>query len=113
MERQALLALDATNPAQPAPEEIDRVCTFLAGKGWVKSAEIETALGVSDRKLRAVAEYSDGAILSAPGSPGYRLFDASVTVEEATACAHRHQSQAKRHQVRASAYLRRLHAMAR
>jgi hypothetical protein len=67
-----------------APEvtqaEVDAFCSWLRGRGWVRAAEIEAACGLDERKIRAIAEHSDGALLS--GQKGYRLNDESATADE-------------------------------
>lgn len=65
--------------------DVDRLCDWLAGNGWLKASQLCAQLGIDDRTLRAIASASKGRILS--GQRGYRLFDASVTraeVEEST-----------------------------
>jgi hypothetical protein len=101
----------------PAPEvspaEVDQVCEFLRGKGWVKAAVIEEALKINDRKLRAITEHSEGRILSGPGCPGYKLFDGHTEIGEADHAASRLESQAKHMLTRAMTYRRRIHRLAR
>ena len=73
------------------PEEVCIVTRFLTGRGWMTSRELAAAglaatLGLTserylNRKLRAITQYSEGAILSFQGSPGYRL-TAEATEEE-------------------------------
>jgi len=101
----------------PAPEvtedEIALVCDYLAKeKRWVTSAEIEHMLGIKDRHLRAIAEYSDGRILSGPGCPGYKLFTGATEIQDADACAGRLESQAKKMLHRAAKIRRRYHRFA-
>lgn len=100
-----------------APEvtdaEVSDVCAWLDGRGWVKAAEICSAFAMSDRKVRAIAEASDGRILSGPGSPGYRLFTGTTEIEEADRCASQIESQARRMFARAVSIRRRFHRYAR
>ena len=65
--------------------DVERLCDWLAGNGWLKASQLCAQLEIDDRTLRAIASASKGRILS--GQRGYRLFDASVTraeVEEST-----------------------------
>jgi hypothetical protein len=101
------LALDVTKPVV-TPEQVELVAGFLRGKGWVKGAVIGTALGLDERRLRAVAEFSDGRILSGPGCPGYRLFTGDA-LADADLAAGRLESQGKRMIQRAIAIRRRFH----
>lgn len=100
-----------------APEvsdaEIDQLCEWLRGRGWVKAAEISQALSIDDRKVRAIAQHSDGRILSGPGCPGYLLFTGRTEIEEADRCACRIESQAKQMFARALSIRRRFHRYAK
>lgn len=100
-----------------APEvteaEVAAVCDWLRGRGWVKAAEISATFSMSDRKVRAIAEASDGRILSGPGSPGYRLFTGTTEIEEADRCASQIESQARRMFARAVSIRRRFHRYTR
>jgi hypothetical protein len=61
--------------ARPDPAEIgdvERLLTWLSARpGFHTAATISAALDLSDRKVRQLAESSDGLIVSGPGSPGY------------------------------------------
>lgn len=96
----------------PAPlitaEQVELVVGLLRGKGWVKAAEICAMLSIDDRRLRAIAEFSDGRILSGPGCPGYRLFTREA-LADADLAAGRLESQGKRMLQRAIAIRRRFH----
>lgn len=94
-----------------APEEVEELCRFLAGKGWLRAAEIEASLGVNDRKMRAIAEHSDGRILS--GQAGYRLFDRTTPLEEADRAAAWLESQGRKMLLRGAAIRRVYHRYAR
>ena len=107
--------LDFTTPApKVAPWEVQHLCAMLRGRGWQTAAQIlslevdQFAAGPnwSDRKVRAIAEASDGAVVSYPGSPGYILFDEARREEIAHAVAAM-QSQGKRMLARALALDRR------
>jgi len=112
VETQSDLGLKTPAP-EVSSEEIALVCDFLRGNGWKKAAEISLALKMDDRKVRAVAEHSEGRILSAPGCPGYKLFDGKTEIEEAERAALRLESQARHMLARASQYRRRIHRYAR
>jgi hypothetical protein len=89
-----------------APEDVEQMIRFLAGKGWLRAVEIEAATGASDRKMRAIAQHSAGRILS--GQQGYRLFDRSTPLEEADRAASWLESQA-REMLRRGAEIRRVY----
>jgi hypothetical protein len=56
----------------PLPCEIKQLTEWLeTHRGWIKSATITEWLGFDKRQIRAIAEHSNGLILSWPGSPGY------------------------------------------
>ena len=79
----------------PAPAvsagDVDRLCDWLTGAGWVRAAMLCDLLKVDDRTLRAIASASKGRILS--GQRGYRLFDRTVTLAEVSESAGRLHSQ--------------------
>jgi hypothetical protein len=91
--------------------EIAAMCGFLSGRGWLRAAEIEAATGIGDRKMRVIAEHSDGRILSGQG--GYRLFDRTTPVEEADRAASWLESQGRKMLLRGASIRRRLHRYAR
>jgi len=63
-------AFDFTAPAEIT--EVERLLAWLsAHPGFHTAAKLATALGLSDRKIRQLAEAADGLIVSGPGSPGY------------------------------------------
>lgn len=79
---------------QKAPEttqdEVEALCAYLQGSGWIKAGEIP---GWNERYIRALANASKGRIIS--GQLGYKLTK-EATAEE---CAHaenwlRHQAKA-------------------
>ena len=96
-----------------SPEEIERLCAYLVGRGWVKAPVIERETGFDDRKIRKIAEWSDGRILSGPGTPGYKLFTGATEIDEADRCASQIESQARRMIRRAASIRRRFHRYAR
>jgi hypothetical protein len=112
MNEQLALAVKSAAP-EVTSAEIETVCEFLRGKGWIKAAEIAELLKIDDRKLRAITEHSEGLILSGPGCPGYKLFDGRAEIGEADQAASRLESQARHMLNRAIAYRRRIHRYAR
>ena len=93
------------------PEEVEAMIEFLRGKGWLKAAEIATQAGVSERKMRAMAEHSDGRILS--GQAGYRYLDRTTPIDEVDQAATWLESQGKKMLARAAVIRRRYHRYAR
>lgn len=91
-------------------EEVEALIEFLRGKGWLKAVEISTALGISERKMRAIAEHSDGRILS--GQAGYRVLDRTVPIDDVDRAATWLESQAKKMLTRAAVIRRRYHSYA-
>jgi len=94
-----------------SPEEVDAICAFLHGKGWLRAAEIADATEIDDRRMRAIAEASDGRILS--GQKGYRFYDETTPADEADRAAAWLESQAKKMLKRGAAIRRRYHRYAR
>ena len=81
------LQLDLAKPERRGvvadPADIELLCDWLRGRGWVRAVTIETYFPTwkspDHRYVRAVASQSGGRILSFPGSPGYRLsMEASI-----------------------------------
>lgn len=108
------LALDVKTEAPAVSmSDVDAVCAWLAGKEWLTAAQISAQLNIDERVIRAIAEHSDGRILSGPGCPGYRLFTPKVPIEEADRCASRLESQARKMIKRAASIRRRYHRYAR
>lgn len=61
--------------AAPAPAEIGEVELLLNHlsnhPGFHTAATLARTLGLTDRKIRQLAEAANGLIISGPGSPGY------------------------------------------
>ena len=57
------------------PKDVRWLCAQLVGQGWRTSTDLGATTESQKRWLRLIAEASDGAIVSYPGSPGYKLFD--------------------------------------
>lgn len=110
---QAQLELSMRTPAPTVtPDEVARMVAELGFKvEWMTAAELSEALGLNDRKVRAIAAAAMPQIVSFPGSPGYRLFE-HCTVAEITRCIDAFQSQGsdmlKRAVLYSTAYHRRL-----
>ena len=89
--------------AQRAPKvraiDIADFISALRGRGWM-TAKALRAFG-SDRVLRAMAEHSEGRIIS--GQQGYRLL-AEATIEEVQACIGALESQSRKMALRAAQY---------
>ncbi len=97
-------------PPKPSVDEVEAVCAFLAGKGWIKASQIETEIEINDRRMRVIAEKSDGRILSS--HEGYRLFEPTTSMAEAERAANRLISQGKKMIMRGVAIRRRFHRFA-
>jgi hypothetical protein len=110
---QAELNLKPGQAPEIDPSEVAALCCWLRGRGWQKAREIEAALGIDERKLRAMAEHSDGEILSGPGCPGYRLFDGETSLGDAERAAGRLRSQGEKMIRRAMSIGRRMHRYGR
>lgn len=93
--------------------EVAALINWLRGKGWQTSSQIAAALGLEERRLRALAEHSDGEILSGPGCPGYCIFDATTSLGDADRAAGRLESQASKMLERAKTIRRRLYRCGR
>ena len=90
---------------------VDSICQRLEGEGWLTAAEIKMRWLLEERHMRAIAESSQGRILS--GQKGYRLFDRTTPLEEADHAAAWLESQAKKMLARATAIRRLYHQYAR
>jgi hypothetical protein len=96
---------------EASPEEVAAMCAYLRGKGWLKATAIEAATKVDDRKMRVIAEHSDGWIIS--GQKGYRFFDRSTPIEEADRAASWLEAQGNKMIRRGFAIRRIIHRYAR
>lgn len=109
MSAQLQLLPDA--PPRIDPGEIARMCLVLEGAGWLTAEHVALVLAPdpdleldpstnsiqpsesAKRRIRAIANASEGRILSYPGSKGYRLTKEATVEEIATATAKlRHQA---------------------
>lgn len=104
-------AFDFTAPV--AIPDVERLLAWLsAHPGFHTAAQLAASLGLSDRKVRQLAEAADGLIVSGPGSPGYcHLYHCdSKTIGHITATQI---SQARQMIRRAIRTRRRAHALIR
>jgi hypothetical protein len=66
---------EAKRMPAPAAAEVDQLIDFLfwsSANGWVNAKQIAASLGYNERKIRSLAQHSEGIIISGPGCPGYR-----------------------------------------
>lgn len=99
-------------PPPAAPDEVSSLAEYLSGKGWMLARDIihDNPPGLNlppnpeaaKRKLRTLAEAGTRAILSFPGSKGYRALR-EASVEEIEHGVRAHRSQARVHIRRAVA----------
>lgn len=87
--------LDLFAPPAPPDGEIERLCNFLATRdGWTTAKEISQAIDLTDRQIRNLARHNRHLILSAPGTPGYKLIK-KATLEEIERTAAKVRSQCR------------------
>ena len=113
---QLTLPIKAPKPAV-SDREVSGVLRILRGRGaWMKREEICRLVNyyyltkITERKLRKIAEHASPAIVSWPGSPGYRSLESS-TIEEVSHAANAHEAQAAKEIRRATAYRNAAHSM--
>ncbi|MFA5263226.1 MAG: hypothetical protein WC378_05325 [Opitutaceae bacterium] len=108
---QLILEIKTTAP-EVSQAEVEAFCAWLKGKSWITARQITEEFGYDDRWVRLVAQHSDGRILSGPGCPGYRYFDAdALPFAERAILATR--SQIAHMTKRLVAYQRRYHSFAK
>ncbi len=99
--------LDLFAPPAPPAGEIDRLCNLLATRdGWTTAKQISQAIGLGDREIRNLARHNRQLILSAPGTPGYKLIQ-NATLKEIQRTGDKLRSQA-REMTRGSIILRQI-----
>jgi hypothetical protein len=108
---QTELEFPRSNAPVVSQAEIDSVISFLTGRNWTKASEITAAIGIDDRRIRVIAEQSEGAILSGPGCPGYKLLTCAAQLREVDEAAGRLESQGRRMIARAYSIRRRAHRL--
>lgn len=87
------------------PDEVAWMVRQLRGRGWRSGTDLGARSGGQKRKLKAIVEAANGAILHFPGSPGFML------AEEATRAQIRRgivqlRAEARRPLARAASYRR-------
>ena len=112
MTQQTELALNpSTVRPTVAPEDISALLFALGNGEWHTGEQLRTACGWGERKLRDVAEASNGQVLSAPGcSLGYKLARYTAVEEYYREIRGRYQSQIKRMEERLMRMDRAVHA---
>jgi hypothetical protein len=89
------LELDFSHrPPFVSGDEVEGVCAFLRGKGWIKAREIEEQIQIDDRRMRVIAERSEGRIWS--GQKGCWFYDQDTPLDDATHAANWLISQGKK-----------------
>lgn len=96
------------DPAPPSVEVVTLVRWLAMNPGWHTARELSAHLGLTDRRVRALAECSNGLIVSGPGTPGYAHMS-HCTIEEIAHAADTMISQARRMLHRAIRLRRRAH----
>lgn len=123
-----LLPVKMPEPAV-SPDEVEQLVTILAGapawlkaqqendpeakdaKGWLTAKQIAGQMGedATERWVRKVASAAAPAVVSYPGSPGYKLWQL-CSVEEISHCIESFESQGKDMFKRSVLYRRAYHA---
>jgi hypothetical protein len=73
------LELIRVKPPAVAPDDVLALLGTLDQQGWLSAAEIGKRLLWSDRKIRAVANASEGQVIS--GQSGYKLTSQATIAE--------------------------------
>ena len=110
---QAEMLLKTSSPAPAvSTDEVRRLVEILRSTGaWMTRRELASVFGgeeIADRKIRAIAEVAAPVVVSWPGSPGYRHWDA-CTVAEINHCIDAFESSGKKQFQRAHVYRRAYH----
>lgn len=90
----AQLDLDLFSTPEVSNDDVRNFINLLRGQGWVTAAQLGADTEAKKRRLRVLKSLSRGAIVSYPGSPGYKLLD------ECTLTELRHGDRAMRSQLR-------------
>ena len=107
------LELPLKSPRERARDDAQTLVRFLRGRRDMQNqpaSVLNTVLDWKDRRLRAAAEASDGAILSAPGVTGYRLAATTTVADYYSNYRSRYMSQIAEMQRRITAMDRAVHA---
>lgn len=105
---QAMLDFTVRDPSPPSDQIVGLVRWLSLNPGWHTAKELTAHLDLSDRKVRALAEASNGLIVSGPGTPGY-AHASHCTAEEIAHATDTLISQARRMMHRAIRIRRRAH----
>lgn len=71
----ALRVREKSAEARVSEEDVVRLAEFLErAEGWATASVIGAALGMNERRVRAVAAAAMPRVVSFPGSPGYCLW---------------------------------------
>lgn len=89
--------LDLASRADVSAGQVAELVAALAGQGWRFRRDLQRELGWSERKVRDVAEHSDGQIIGS--DRGYKL-TADATPEDMNAYVGRQRAQITRTQER-------------
>jgi len=110
----AELALKLPEPAVSTAEIEQLVAVLREAGGWVTAREISAKLGgeIDERTVRAIASAACPAIVSFPGSRGYKLWQL-CTVAEIHHCIEAIESQARDMLKRAVLYRQAYHRRSR
>ena len=104
---------EATKAPVVSTEDVQRLVTLLrAHDGWITRRALADSFGggdKADRLIRAIAEAARPAVVSYPGSPGYRLWD-HCTVEEIDRCIATFESTGRKQLQAAHVYRRAYHS---
>ena len=105
---------DFRGPVPPPATEVDRLIRHLdhAGAVWTTAKQLAAQLDLTDRKVRQLAEHSEGQIISGPGCPGYRHLR-HCTADQLREVADRLNSQARAMMRRSIKIRRCAHALIR
>lgn len=125
MSQQEEMKLDAGGEPPVSPADVERFLAVLRdwesarppqqegekprSPGWLWATEIGAKLDASDRFVRKLAAASCPAVVSFPGSPGYKLWQL-CSLEEVGHCIEAFESQGRDMFKRAILYRRAYHA---
>jgi hypothetical protein len=93
-----------------APEQVEQLVAVLRDSGgWMTAVEIAARIeGASERRIRKIASAAAPAVVSFPGSPGYKLW-AACSVDEINHAIEAFEAQATDMIKRANLYRKAYH----
>lgn len=116
MHQQADLPFSSSPPVPETSEArllADILISYLyRNPDWHTARQLAETLDLNDRRIRQLAELSDGRIVSGPGCPGYRHIR-HCTPDDIAHAADQLRSQARRMLARSIRLRRRAHALVR